>query len=256
MPGAPAAVEDPSKSGQPPLSVALPCPPEVQDVQFLKRDFPGGAGTFEVKYNSALSKSLLSGVLEFASSTGGVTCYEGSFLNDAYSECPKLHGDGVRHGPDGSAYSGQWANGVQEGHGEWRQGPPSYESYVGDWRKGQRHGFGIHKFANGDRYEGDWKEGKFHDRGKFYYANGDKFLGIWKEGMKVNGSLYFQDGRVSRRTYDQGRLMTCQDFDPRKNHYLPTITRNDVHDHGRDTSFPAASGGAPRASDQAAELAA
>jgi len=222
-------IEDAPANQQPPLSVAMPCPPEVQDVQLLSREFPFGAGKFEVKYNTALAKSLLSGVLEFGNSTGGVTAYEGSFLNDAHAECPKPHGDGVRHGSDGSSYSGQWANGLQDGHGEWRAGPPSYESYVGDWKMGKRHGFGIQKFANGDRYEGDWKDGKFQDRGKFFYANGDKFLGIWDAGMKVNGSLYFQDGRVSRRTYEKGRLMTCQDFDPRKKTYLPTITRNDVH---------------------------
>lgn len=218
---------------QPSLSTVLPCPPEVQDVQLLKRDFPNGAGRFEVKYNTALSKSLLSGVLEFGSSTGGMTRYEGTFRNDADGECPTPHGDGVRHFGDGSTYTGQWKNGTQDGHGEWKGGPPSYESYVGEFRNGRRHGYGIQKFANGDRYEGDWKDGKFHDRGNFFYANGDKFLGVWKDGMKLNGSLYFQDGRVSRRTFDAGRLMSCQDFDPRKKTYLPTITRKDIH-KGRD----------------------
>jgi len=220
---------------QQPLDVTMPVPPEVQDVEVVTREFPSGLGKFEARHNAALSKSLLSGSLESVTSTGGRSRFEGTFLNDPHNEGPCLHGQGQRRNVDGSTYTGQWSNNQPDGHGEWRAPPPSFESYLGEWKVGKRHGFGIHKFSNGDMYEGDWKNGSFHDRGKYTYANGDQFCGIWEAGIKAHGSFYFRDGRISRRTYQNGRLMTCQDFDPRKRSYLPTITRGEAHDPMRNS---------------------
>lgn len=215
---------------QMPLDVTMPVPAEVQDVEVVTREFPFGQGKFEARHNAALSHSLLSGSLESVTSTGGRSRFEGTFLNDPHNEGPCLHGQGQRRNVDGSTYTGQWKDNQPDGHGEWRAPPPSFESYLGEWKTGKRHGFGIHKFANGDMYEGDWKNGSFHDRGKYTYANADQFSGIWEGGIKAHGSFYFRDGRISRRTYQNGRLMTCQDFDPRKRSYLPTITRGEAHD--------------------------
>jgi len=219
---------------QMPLDVTMPVPPEVQDVKFETREFPFGQGKFEARHNSALSRSLLSGSLEAVTSIGGRSRYEGTFLNDPKDEGPCLHGQGQRQNVDGSTYTGQWKDNQPHGHGEWRAPHPSFESYIGEWKVGKRHGFGIHKFPNGDMYEGDWKSGCFHDRGAYTYANGDQFCGIFEGGIKAHGSFYFKDGRISRRTYQNGRLMTCQDFDPRKRSYLPTITRGEAHDPARN----------------------
>lgn len=215
---------------------------EVNDVRRVRREFRTSnnaeVGHFEAFYNSALSRSLLSGVVEFDTSNGGASRYEGMFMNDPENECPMPHGEGVRRNTDGSTYSGQWKSGTMHGHGELVGPPPANETYVGDWRNGKRHGFGTQTFGNGDRYEGDWVEGKFHDRGTFKSANGDRFEGIWADGMKKYGSIYFVDGRVSRRTFDSGRLMSCQDFDPRRRAYLPTKTRRETHKAGMSTEYP------------------
>lgn len=211
------------------LDETLPKPEAVQDLAVVTRDYTEGAGKFEALHNTKLSKSLLSGSFESACSTGGVTKYEGTFLNDPHHEQPVPHGQGMRVNADGSQYSGQWKNGCPDGQGEWRGPPDSCESYVGEWLAGKRHGFGIHKFRNGDSYQGDWAKGKFQDRGKYMYANGDTFCGIWEDGVKKDGSFYFADGRISRRTWNKGTLITCQDFDGRKKNYLPTTNRSEIH---------------------------
>jgi len=100
---------------------------------------------------------------------------------------------------------------------------------VGEWKKGKKHGFGLQNFATGDSYEGDWADGKFQDRGKYTYANGDVFQGIYDKGLKVSGSFYFKDGRVSTRKWENGKLLSCQDFDSRRKVYNPTVSHHQIH---------------------------
>merc|ERR1711920_746063 len=151
-------------------------------------------------------------------------------------ERPICHGQGTRTNLDGSIYVGQWKNGFPDGHGEWQGAIEGHsESFIGEFKAGKKHGYGVYKFKNGDMYEGDWAYGKFQDRGKCIYANGDEFCGVWENGLKKEGSFYFKDGRVSRRTWNKGVLLTCQDFDSRRKCYAPTITREDVHAPGRST---------------------
>jgi len=217
------------------LDETVPTQEQVVDLAVVERDFPEGQGKFEALHNSQLSRSLMSGSYTFESGSAGQSRYDGTFLNDPAQEAPKAHGQGVRKNADGSIHSGQWKNGFLDGPGEWKAPPPSCESYTGEWKRGKKHGFGIQKFENGDVYDGDWANGYFQDRGKYTYANGDQFCGIWEAGIKAHGSFYFRDGRISRRTYQNGRLMTCQDFDPRKRSYLPTITRGEAHDPMRNS---------------------
>lgn len=221
-----------------PLDVVLPIdedvPEEKRDLQIVSREFPDGQGSFTALHNVNLGRSLMSGCFESRSSDGGVTRYEGTFLNDPHSERPTPDGQGVRTNTDGSIYAGQWKGGFPDGHGELKAAPPSCESFIGDWKKGKKHGFGVQKFANGDMYEGDWANGKFQDRGKFCYANGDEFMGIWENGMKTSGTFYFKDGRTSTRKWENGVLITCQDFDARKRAYLPTIHKSQAHDPARN----------------------
>jgi hypothetical protein len=208
---------------------------EKLDLEIVQREFPDGQGKFQVLHNNQLSRSLMSGNFESASSTGGLTKYEGTFLNDPYQETPMPHGQGIRENPDGSIYTGQWKDGFPDGRGEWTAPPPSCESYVGEWKRGKKHGFGLQNFANGDSYEGDWADGKFQDRGKHVYANGDVFQGIYEKGVKVSGSFYFKDGRVSTRKWLNGKLISCQDFDSRRRVYNPTISCDQVHAPERNT---------------------
>jgi hypothetical protein len=55
-----------------------------------------------------------------------MTVYEGEYLID------EIHGKGYQ----------RWLNEGAE--------------YIGDYVKGNREGFGIYRYANGDRYEGEW----------------------------------------------------------------------------------------------------
>jgi hypothetical protein len=232
---------------QRPLDIVLKCEEDIldRDLEVIQRDFPDGKGKLEVLHNSQLKKSLMSGSFEHHVSTGGTTRYAGTFADpdevgldgSDTQKKTEAYGQGVRVMPDGSTYSGQWNNGLPDGRGEWRAPEPSCESYIGEWKvkdpKGHKiaykHGFGIQKFANGDTYEGDYKDGKFHDRGKYTYANGDVFMGIYDSGIKVNGSFYFTNGEVSIRKYENGKLVSCQDFDANKKVYRPTISHSQVH---------------------------
>lgn len=217
------------------LDIILPMPGQCNDLQIVTRDFPDGRGKFEALHNASLANSLMSGTFESTSSKGdGVTRYEGTFLNHPHQERPTPSGQGVRTNPDGSSYAGQWKDGFPDGHGEWKAAPPSVESYVGEWKRGKKHGFGCQKYANGDTYEGDWANGKFQDRGKYIYANGDEFLGIWENGVKKNGTFYFKDGRVSTRKWENGRLVTSQEFDSQRRTYQPTTSKAQVHDPARN----------------------
>lgn len=220
------------------LDLTLPMEETVNDLQVVQREFPDGQGKFEVLHNSGLSMSLMSGSFESAVSSGikisgGTTRYEGTFLNDLHGECPKAHGQGVRINADESTYTGQWKDGFPHGHGEWKAAPPSIENYVGEWKRGKKHGFGVHRLPNGDVYEGDFEDGKFQDRGKYTYVNGDEFIGIWDKGIKKNGSYHYKDGRISRRTWENGKMVTCQEYDSRQRTYQPTITSAQMHDPER-----------------------
>eukprot|EP00933_Yihiella_yeosuensis_P069848 TRINITY_DN7689_c1_g1_i1.p1 TRINITY_DN7689_c1_g1~~TRINITY_DN7689_c1_g1_i1.p1 ORF type:complete len:281 (+),score=30.58 TRINITY_DN7689_c1_g1_i1:71-844(+) len=215
------------------LDVQLPLHDGVCDLSVVSRDFPDGLGKFEAIHHKHLANSMISGVVESTTTTGATTRYEGTFVGDPHDMCPIPNGTGVRENPDGSTYTGEWKDGFPHGQGEWKAAPPSAESYVGEWKRGKKHGFGHMYFANGDMYEGDWRDGKFQDRGKYVYANGDEFMGLWDKGVKTSGTYYYKDGRISTRKWDNGKLISCQDFDARKKTYKPTITHTQVHDPER-----------------------
>jgi hypothetical protein len=64
-----------------------------------------------------------------------------------------------RRFPDRSVYSGEWADGRQEGKGEcvWRDG----RYYKGEWKEGQVHGRGVEVRSDGTtRHDGEWKCGR------------------------------------------------------------------------------------------------
>jgi hypothetical protein len=207
-------------------------PPEegLHDIKFVERNYSHG-GYFRAAYNRGLPGTILSGAFRFVDSMGTEILYEGSFIGGPH-KTPEPHGDGIRKEGYGTysetVYTGQWKDGKEHGLGEWRD-PSRGESYLGEWRDGMRHGFGRAKFSTGDEYEGDWEAGRFHNRGKYLYCNGDSFVGLWNRGVKVEGTLYFLDGRVSRRAYRAGALATVQDFDPLRQLFLPALRREEVH---------------------------
>jgi len=217
-----------------PLDVQLPDLEEVDDLKVHHRDFPEGQGSYTVLHHQHLSKSVMSGTFQSMASNGGITRYEGCFQGDPHNDGPVPNGPGVRVNPDGSVYAGEFKDGLPHGQGEWKA-PEGAESFLGEWKRGKKHGFGLMKFSNGDMYEGDWVDGKFQDRGKYIYANGDEFMGLWDKGVKLSGTFYYKDGRISTRKWQNGRLVSCQDYDARKKSYQPTITDAQVHDPARTT---------------------
>lgn len=216
-----------------PLDEVISFPEEVCDLKLVERDFEG-QGSFTALHHVEMSRSLMCGSFHSRSSTGGVTTYEGTFLCDPHNERPIPSGQGVRTNVDGSMYSGQWKEGFPDGTGEFKAAPPNQASYVGEWKRGKKHGYGVQKFANGDKYEGDWANGLFQDRGKYIFASGDEFLGIFLNGMKKEGTFYFRDGRLSTRRWDRGCLVSCQDYNLKRQNYQPTITKEEVHDPERN----------------------
>jgi len=198
---------------------------EKWNIDMIHRSYGDDSQVLRAKYNVDLPTSLMSGEFEFATGPARVR-YEGTCIDRG--GCPVPHGVGIRRNGDGCQYRGEWKDGRPHGIGEFID-PKLNESYCGEWRGGWRQGFGIAKFQNGDKYEGEWFKGKFHDRGNYFYSTGDCFAGTWADGVKVEGTFYFRDGRESRRTYSNGRLMSTQDYDPKKKCYLPTVRRHDVH---------------------------
>eukprot|EP00913_Durusdinium_trenchii_P018843 g17706.t1 len=131
--------------------------------------------------------------------------YEGSWL------WGQRHGKGVCIQTDGTKVIGSWKDGKLEG-AVTIEGKTGGTLFEGEFKAGKRDGFGRQVFPNGDTYAGGWKDGIMHDRGVYHFANGDHLEGIWHEG-KYHGPAYFRgaDGSVSRRVYQNGVLLTCQE---------------------------------------------
>ncbi|KAL6981362.1 hypothetical protein U1Q18_022990 [Sarracenia purpurea var. burkii] len=45
------------------------------------------------------------------------------------------------------------------------------------------HGFGMYRFANGQRYEGAWHEGRRQGLGMYTFRNGETQSGHWNNGI-------------------------------------------------------------------------
>jgi hypothetical protein len=220
---------------QRPLDEILDLTEEICDLETVTRECPDEKGSFQAVHHVHMSRSLMAGSFKSKSSTGGMTTYEGTFLCDPHNERPTPSGQGTRTNADGSSYSGQWKDGFPDGQGEFRSGPPASGGYVGEWRRGKKHGHGVMKFDNGDCYEGDWAHGLFQDRGKYTYASGDEFLGTFESGVKKQGTFYFVDGHLSVRKYEKGFLVSCQEFNVKRQTYQPTMTKEQVHAPERNT---------------------
>ena len=86
---------------------------------------------------------------------------------------------------NGDRYTGHWALGSQNGHGEYW-----YffgDRYTGNWRMGNKDGRGQMYYSNGAKYDGNWENDKAHGKGKFKYPNQDTyfFIIVNKKGMTV-----------------------------------------------------------------------
>ncbi|CAK9011761.1 unnamed protein product [Durusdinium trenchii] len=158
--------------------------------------------------------------------------YEGSWL------WGQRHGKGVCIQTDGTKVIGSWKDGKLEG-AVTIEGKTGGTLFEGEFKAGKRDGFGRQVFPNGDTYAGGWKDGIMHDRGVYHFANGDHLEGIWHEG-KYHGPAYFRgaDGSVSRRVYQNGVLLTCQDYFLESQKFSKEMSRDVMQKHTALWEYP------------------
>ena len=62
---------------------------------------------------------------------------------------------------------------------------PDGRRYEGEWRCDKMNGFGVHKYANGDRHEGFRLNDKKHGRGKIISKDGIVQESEWNMGQVI-----------------------------------------------------------------------
>ena len=67
-------------------------------------------------------------------------------------------GNGCVKFADGSTFTGEWVNGVVQGHGHFACGD---KEYTGEFEHGRMHGQGVHRWKTGGgvlEYDGAWQQ--------------------------------------------------------------------------------------------------
>uniref|UniRef100_A0A8C5PUZ8 Uncharacterized protein n=1 Tax=Leptobrachium leishanense TaxID=445787 RepID=A0A8C5PUZ8_9ANUR len=120
----------------------------------------------------------------------GIQCFKSGNIYEGHWKNNNFSGEGIMKWlSSNEEYSGQWLNGIQNGHGThtWfiKRVPGSQYSlrnkYVGNFVNGQRQGHGLFYYANGAMYDGEWKNNKKHGMGKFIFKNGKIYVGEFVE---------------------------------------------------------------------------
>ena len=80
------------------------------------------------------------------------------------------------------------------------------DKYVGAWSNGQPHGQGKYYFASKERYEGNFQYGKFDGTGTMFYPDGAYYTGSWRKNLKNGfGKLVRTNGAVTEGTWTNGK---------------------------------------------------
>lgn len=152
------------------------------------------------------------------------------------------HGWGSLTCSDGTTMKGDFQNGRPHGFVSVvnQKGIMVYE---GEFKDGKRHGLGRQVFDSGDSYDGGWQNGRLHDRGRYCFKNGDRLDGMWQEGVYHGvGMFHYADGSISRREYNNGKLMLVQDCQRSANklgkEFGKVFTRDGMQKHTHDQDFP------------------
>ena len=89
----------------------------------------------------------------------------------------------------GHEYSGEWKNGVFEGHGTYyflSDNIAKGEIFEGQFKDGERNGQGTLTFTNGVKGVGTWRNGKLNGPSVLYNENGSVYREvIFKDGVIV-----------------------------------------------------------------------
>lgn len=119
--------------------------------------------------------------------------------------------------PNGSKFSGYWANGQKNGKGKMVYLDSSI--YTGEWSNDTRHGWGIYSaqnytydgqwdcdikhgrgliiYSNGEQYEGEWEGNYPSGRGEYVFKDGSRYIGSFSKGLRHgSGTLYYADGQT------------------------------------------------------------
>ena len=83
--------------------------------------------------------------------------------------------DGGRNGGSGNVYTGEYKDGVPDGHGvfAWYKG----HVYDGAWAGGKQHGAGTKRWPNGNIHNGNWESGKAEGYCVFTFGSNRR---VWK----------------------------------------------------------------------------
>jgi len=202
-------------------------------LEFLSGYAVNGPSTEELKDDGLYEGEFLYGLRHGKGKhTFQKQVYDGSWL------WGKRHGNGTCTESDGTKVVGTWKAGLLDGvvtiHS--KDGQKMFE---GEFKAGKRHGIGQQVFSNGDIYSGGWKDGMMHDRGSYHFANGDQLEGTWREG-RYDGPAYLHcaDGSVSRRVYEDGVLLKCQDYFLESQKFSKEMNRDVMQKHTALWEYP------------------
>ena len=76
---------------------------------------------------------------------------------------PGTRTEGTVRFADGSLYTGELLDGIQDGQGSYRSAVGTF--YEGHWARGKRNGHGTEKYPIGNTYEGTWLDDQKHGQG-------------------------------------------------------------------------------------------
>ena len=140
---------------------------------------------------------------------------------------------------DGTRYSGDWKDDLQEGQGE--EILPDGTIYSGQFKEGEKSGKGIVRWPDGSYYDGDFENNVIHGKGAYNWADGRVYVGMWQNG-KINGKGKFTwpDGKTYEGEYKNdkkdgfgrytvdGKAYEGTWFNGKQNGYGAYIVNNEV----------------------------
>ena len=130
------------------------------------------------------------------------TAYMGEFSDGVYN------GHGVYYWADGSMMGGNWTDGQLNGQGK-SYYANSGKSYEGNFLNGSRDGEGTCTYNSGDIYYGNWKNGQWNGLGIYTWVDGEYMCGWFKDGEKHGPVDYYDanDDYMGRTVYYEGKTI-------------------------------------------------
>jgi len=106
---------------------------------------------------------------------------------------------------DGSAYEGDWWDGVKHGSGAYSFS--CGDEYFGEFQEDQMEGEGTILFGSGESYSGNWKDSQPEGYGIFSRNDGSHYAGISHKGMKDGeGMIIWETGDTLQGNWVEGQL--------------------------------------------------